>query len=36
MFCPDTLDELDGKKKCFCDACRKQIEQKLMPQIDQI
>jgi len=36
MFCPDTLDELDGKKKIFCDTCRKQIEQKLMPQIDQI
>ena len=36
MFCPDTLDELNGKKKSFCDACRKQIEQRLMPQIDQI
>ena len=21
MFCPDTLDELNGKKKSFCDAC---------------
>ena len=36
MFCPDTLDELNGKKKSFCESCRKQIEQRLMPQIDQI
>ena len=36
MFCPDTLDELNGKKKFFCKACRQQIEQRLMPQIDQI
>lgn len=36
MFCPDTLDELNGKKKVFCEACRQQIEQRLMPQIDQI
>jgi archaemetzincin len=36
MFCPDTLDELNGKKKCFCEVCQKQIEQRLMPQIDQI
>ncbi|MFA5237432.1 MAG: archaemetzincin family Zn-dependent metalloprotease [Methanoregula sp.] len=36
MFCPDTLDELNGKKKIFCDACHNQIEQRLMPQIDQI
>jgi archaemetzincin len=35
MFCPDTLDELNGKKKCFCEACQKQIEERLMPQIDQ-
>ena len=25
MFCPDTLDELNGKKKRFCDACHKQL-----------
>ncbi len=36
MFCPDTLDELNGKKKRFCDACHKELEQKLVPQIDQI
>jgi len=36
MFCPDTLDELNGKKKVFCETCREQIEQRLMPQIDQI
>jgi|SRR5208282_2519782 len=36
MFCPDTLDELNGKKKGFCEACRKQLEQHLLPQIDQI
>ncbi|MGP8116899.1 archaemetzincin family Zn-dependent metalloprotease [Methanoregula sp.] len=36
MFCPDTLDELNGKKKGFCDACHKQLEQRLQPQIDQI
>jgi archaemetzincin len=36
MFCPDTLDELNGKKKIFCESCRQQIEQRLMPQIDQI
>jgi archaemetzincin len=36
MFCPDTLDELNGKKKGFCDACHKQLEQRLMLQIDQI
>lgn len=35
MFCPDTLDELNGKKKLFCESCRDQIEQKLTPQIDQ-
>ncbi|ABS55594.1 peptidase, zinc-dependent [Methanoregula boonei 6A8] len=36
MFCPDTLDELDGKKKEFCAACRVKLEEKLQPQIDQI
>jgi archaemetzincin len=36
MFCPDTLDELNGKKKRFCDACHKQLEERLTPQIDQI
>ena len=36
MFCPDTLDELDGKKKDFCAACRRKLEEKLQPQIDQI
>jgi archaemetzincin len=35
MFCPDTLDELNGKKRCFCEACQKLIEERLMPQIDQ-
>jgi archaemetzincin len=29
MFRPDTLDELDGKKKMLCDACRERLEQKL-------
>jgi len=35
MFCPDTLDELDGKKKGFCAACGRKLEEKLLPQIDQ-
>ena len=26
MFRPDTLDELDGKKKMFCDSCRGDLE----------
>jgi len=26
MFRPDNLDELDGKKKIFCDACRGRLE----------
>jgi archaemetzincin len=29
MFRPDTLDELDGKKKMLCDTCRELLEQKL-------
>jgi archaemetzincin len=36
MFCPDTLDELNGKKKSFCTACKKQLENRLLLQIDQI
>ena len=27
MFCPDNLDELDGKKKMLCDSCRSEIEE---------
>jgi len=27
MFRPNTLDELDCKKKMFCDACREQLDQ---------
>jgi archaemetzincin len=26
MFKPDTLDELDRKKKVLCPACRKQLD----------
>lgn len=29
MFRPDTLGELDGKKKMLCDACRERLEQRL-------
>jgi len=36
MFCPDTLDELDGKKKVFCSRCRKMIDDRSRSQIDQI
>ena len=36
MFCPDTLDELNGKKKSFCATCKKQLEDRRLPQIDQI
>jgi archaemetzincin len=31
MFRPDTLDELDRKKKMFCQACREQLEARLAP-----
>jgi predicted Zn-dependent protease len=31
MFRPDTLDELDRKKKMFCEACREQLETRLTP-----
>ena len=31
MFRPDTLDELDRKKKMFCEACREQLEAWLTP-----
>lgn len=30
MFRPDTLDELDRKKKMFCDACRERLDQRIM------
>jgi len=29
MFRPDTLDDLDGKKKMFCPACREMLENNL-------
>ena len=29
MFCPDTHDELDSKKKMFCPSCREQLEKNL-------
>ncbi|MDD1704954.1 MAG: archaemetzincin family Zn-dependent metalloprotease [Methanoregula sp.] len=29
MFKPDTLDELDGKKKMFCPVCRGQLEARI-------
>jgi archaemetzincin len=29
MFRPDTLDELDGKKKMFCPLCREVLQQNL-------
>jgi len=29
MFKPDTLDELDGKKKMFCPVCRVQLEARI-------
>ena len=31
MFRPDTLDELDGKKKMFCPACREKLATYLTP-----
>ena len=31
MFRPDTLDELDRKKKMFCPACLEQLEAHLTP-----
>ncbi len=31
MFRPDTLDELDRKKKMFCEACREQLDARLTP-----
>jgi len=31
MFRPDTLDELDRKKKMFCPACREQLEVRITP-----
>jgi archaemetzincin len=31
MFRPDTLDELDRKKKMFCEACREQLDDHLAP-----
>ncbi|MDD1702941.1 MAG: archaemetzincin family Zn-dependent metalloprotease [Methanoregula sp.] len=36
MFCPNSLDELNGKKKMFCPACKKQLDQHQSMQIDQI
>jgi archaemetzincin len=27
MFCPDNLDELDGKKKMLCETCRSEIKE---------
>ena len=36
MFCPDTLDELNGKKKCFCEACQTKLDAQQQCQIDQI
>ncbi|WP_292368890.1 archaemetzincin family Zn-dependent metalloprotease [Methanoregula sp. UBA64] len=36
MFCPDTLDELDGKKKGFCEACQKELDARQQCRIDQI
>jgi archaemetzincin len=27
MFCPNNLDELDGKKKMLCDSCQSEIEE---------
>lgn len=33
MFKPDTLAELDGKKKMFCHACRKALESVSIDQI---
>jgi archaemetzincin len=32
MFRPDTLDELDRKKKMLCPTCREQLEALLIPQ----
>jgi archaemetzincin len=32
MFRPDTLAELDGKKKIFCSACREKLDQYLAGQ----
>jgi archaemetzincin len=29
MFCPDTLDELDGKRKLLCRSCSDQLAQRL-------
>jgi len=29
MFCPDDLDELDGKKKILCDPCRSELGETL-------
>jgi archaemetzincin len=29
MFRPDTLDELDRKKKMFCGPCRGQLDQRV-------
>jgi len=36
MFCPDTLDELDGKKKGFCNGCQKLLDAQQQCRIDQI
>jgi predicted Zn-dependent protease len=29
MFKPDTLDELDRKKKVLCPSCREQLDAKI-------
>lgn len=36
MFCPNTLDELNGKKKIFCPECQKLLDSALGMQIDTI
>ncbi|MCK9579873.1 MAG: archaemetzincin family Zn-dependent metalloprotease [Methanoregula sp.] len=35
MFRPDTLDELDRKKKTLCPACRELLDQRLAVHLDQ-
>ncbi|MFA5331825.1 MAG: archaemetzincin family Zn-dependent metalloprotease [Methanoregula sp.] len=36
MFCPNTLDELNGKKKMFCPECQKELDHVEGMQIDVI
>jgi archaemetzincin len=36
MYSPDTLDELDGKKKMLCESCRAALENRLASTVSQL